>query len=136
MFYPVQNLGRLKNLSTFEKLTNLHRGSIETIQSMFLIFYVTYPDEATARRISDSLVEQRLAACANVFPISSAYWWQGAVQHEGEWVSILKTRPALESELEKAILESHPYETPCITRWEARANAAYEKWIEESTGGV
>ena len=96
----------------------------------FLVFYITYPDEATARSISENLVTQRLAACANVFPIQSAYWWEGAVQQEGEWVSILKTSVDLETALEKAILEIHPYETPCITRFEARANAAYEKWIE------
>lgn len=96
----------------------------------FLIFYITHPDEATAKRISESLVQKRLAACANVFPIQSTYWWEGAVQQEGEWVSILKTSVALEAALEKAILDIHPYETPCITRFEARANAAYERWIE------
>ena len=97
---------------------------------MFLVFYITYPDEATARSISENLVKQRLAACANVFPIQSVYWWEGAVQQEGEWVSILKTRLAMESALEKAIEELHPYETPCIMRFEARANEAYERWIE------
>ncbi|MDO8365700.1 MAG: divalent-cation tolerance protein CutA [Saprospiraceae bacterium] len=96
----------------------------------FLVFYVTYPDEAAARRISESLVEQRLAACANIFPIQSVYWWEGAVQQEGEWVSILKTRLGLEDELEKAIETLHPYAAPCIMRFEARANAAYEAWIE------
>lgn len=96
----------------------------------FLIFYITHPDEATARHISDQLVEQRLAACANIFPISSAYWWQGAMQHEGEWVSVLKTTLALESALEKALASLHPYEVPCIMRFEARANAGYEAWVE------
>ncbi|MFN0175274.1 MAG: divalent-cation tolerance protein CutA [Saprospiraceae bacterium] len=99
----------------------------------FLIFYITYPDEATARSISENLVTQRLAACANVFPIQSTYWWEGTVQHEGEWVSILKTRFGLESALEKAIEALHPYEVPCIMRFEARANEAYEKWIEAET---
>ncbi|MFN0036885.1 MAG: divalent-cation tolerance protein CutA [Saprospiraceae bacterium] len=99
----------------------------------FLVFYVTCPDEATALRISDSLLRQRLAACVHVFPVQSAYRWQGAVQQEGEWVSILKTRAALESVLEKAVQAMHPYEVPCIMRFEARANEAYEKWIEENT---
>jgi len=99
----------------------------------FLVFYVTYPDEATARSISESLVTQRLAACTNVFPIQSAYWWEGAVEQEGEWVSILKTRLGLEDAMEKAILQIHPYATPCVMRFEARANAAYEKWVEECT---
>ncbi|MBC7775339.1 MAG: divalent-cation tolerance protein CutA [Phycisphaerae bacterium] len=100
----------------------------------FLVFYVTYPDEATARRISESLVARRLAACANVFPIQSVYWWEGTIQHEGEWVSILKTRVDLESDVENAIEALHPYEVPCIMRFEGWANEAYEKWIEESTG--
>lgn len=99
----------------------------------FLIFYITHPDEATARSISESLVTQRLAACANIFPIQSAYWWESAVQQEGEWVSILKTSVALETALEKAVEALHPYETPCITRFEARANLAYEHWIESNT---
>ncbi|MCC7464667.1 MAG: divalent-cation tolerance protein CutA [Saprospiraceae bacterium] len=99
----------------------------------FLLFYITHPDEATAQRISSQLVERRLAACANIFPMSSAYWWQGAVQQEGEWVSVLKTRLELESALEQAVKEWHPYEVPCILRFEVRANEAYEKWVEEST---
>jgi len=100
---------------------------------MFLVFYITYPDEATAQRISENLVTQRLAACANVFPIQSVYWWEGSVQQEGEWISILKTRMGLESELEIVIKALHPYAVPCIMRLEARANAAYERWIEECT---
>lgn len=96
-----------------------------------LLFYVTHPDEATARRISEHLVNKRLAACTHVFPITSTYWWQSAVQHEGEWVSVLKTRPDLEKPLESAIQKIHPYEVPCILRFEVRANEAYEQWVNE-----
>lgn len=99
----------------------------------FLLFYVTYPDEATAQRISGELLDRKLIACANVFPMASAYWWQGAVQREGEWVSILKTRPDLELAVEQAVTQFHPYQVPCITRFEARANADYERWIFEIT---
>lgn len=99
----------------------------------FLLFYVTYPDEATAQQIATEMVEKRLAACANIFPVSSAYWWHGAVQQENEWVSVLKTRPELEFHLEEAIKQIHPYEVPCILRFEVRGNAAYEKWIVGST---
>lgn len=95
----------------------------------FLIFYITHPDEATARRVSDHLLERRLVACANIFPIQSAYWWQQSLQHEGEWVSIVKTRLDLETAVEAAVQAMHPYQTPCILRFEARANAAYEEWI-------
>lgn len=99
----------------------------------FLVFYVTYPNEATAQQIAGQLVNRRLAACANIFPIQSTYRWEAALQNEDEWVSILKTRTTLESALEQAILELHPYETPCILRYEGRANAAYEQWVEQET---
>jgi periplasmic divalent cation tolerance protein len=97
----------------------------------FLVFYVTHPDEGTAHDISAHLLDKRLIACANIFPIQSAYRWSGAVQREGEWVSVLKTKTALETALEDALRALHPYDTPCFMRFEARANAEYERWIEE-----
>ncbi|MFN0015616.1 MAG: divalent-cation tolerance protein CutA [Saprospiraceae bacterium] len=99
----------------------------------FLIFYITHPDEETARRIGTQLVEKRLAACVNVFPVSSAYWWDSTVHLDNEWVSVLKTRIELEAELEASVRHAHPYDVPCILRFEARANADYEQWIRDST---
>ena len=99
----------------------------------FLLFYVTHPNEETARRIAGEVVQKRLAACANIFPISSVYWWDGAIQQENEWVSILKTRIDLEQALEACIRDLHPYEVPCILRHEVRANADYEQWIAAAT---
>lgn len=46
----------------------------------FIIFYVAHSSEEEARRISDSIVAARLAACANIFPIQSAYWWEGKIE--------------------------------------------------------
>jgi periplasmic divalent cation tolerance protein len=99
----------------------------------FLIFYVTHPDEAAAQQFGQRLLERRLVACANIFPIRSAYFWEGGLQNDAEWVSILKTRLDLEATVESAARELHPYQTPCLLRYEVRANADYERWIEENT---
>ena len=98
----------------------------------FLTCYITHPDEATARSISEQLLRERWIACANIFPVSSAYWWDGAIQHESEWVSVVKTSIGLEQQLVAAVEAIHPYETPCIMRFETRANEAYEKWIRDA----
>ena len=46
----------------------------------------TLPDREAANRIGRRLVEERLAACAQVVgPVSSVYWWQGEVVSAGEW---------------------------------------------------
>ncbi|HNE28305.1 MAG TPA: divalent-cation tolerance protein CutA [Saprospiraceae bacterium] len=102
----------------------------------FLMFYVTHPDEACARRIAGQLLDKKLIACANIFPVASAYWWQESVQHDHEWVSVLKTTPELEQSLEQAVAAMHPYDLPCILRFEVRANVAYEQWIRDSTKRV
>lgn len=99
----------------------------------FLLVYITHPDENTARQIADQLVEKRLAACANIFPVSSAFWWDEHIQHEQEWVSLIKTRLSLEARIEAEVAKMHPYEVPCIMRFAVNANAAYEQWIGEST---
>lgn len=98
----------------------------------FLLIYITHPDEKTAKQLSNLLVQEKLAACANYFPITSAYWWQGAVAREGEWVSLVKTSERRWKDLVTFVEEHHPYEVPCIMRLNVSANAAYEKWIEES----
>lgn len=60
------------------------------------------------------------------------YWWDGVLQHDSEWVGVLKTSLELEQAVETAVLAMHPYEVPAIVRSEERANAAYEQWILES----
>jgi periplasmic divalent cation tolerance protein len=102
-----------------------------------LVFYIPCADEAQARALGEAMLGQRLAACYNLFPIQSGYWWQGVVVQEGEWVCLLKTGLAQETALETAIAAWHPYETPCIMRLEMRANDGYAAWIaEETAGGV
>jgi periplasmic divalent cation tolerance protein len=99
----------------------------------FIIVYTTHASSADAKRISAAMIERRLAACANVFPMESMYTWLGNLAHAAEWVSILKTSAARWDELRTAIEESHPYETPCIMKIDVSANEAYEKWIKAAT---
>ena len=99
----------------------------------FSIIYITYPDKLTAQRIANELINKRLVACANIFPIDSSYWWKGEINNEGEYVSIVKTRNELVKEVEQQVLKIHPYEVPCIMSMKVNANKAYELWILEQT---
>lgn len=101
----------------------------------FSVIYTTHPDKATAEKISNQLVKERLVACANIFPINSAFFWEGTCQNEAEFVAIVKTRNKLAKKVASRILELHPYDVPAIVRWKVTANKAYEKWIKEETSG-
>ncbi len=101
---------------------------------MFLVIYITFPNEAAANEMADHLLEKKIIACANIFPITSAYWWQGKIEREGEFVALVKTQTKHWETLEKMVTQKHPYDTPCIMRMEVAANQKYEQWIIDETG--
>ncbi|MFX6027885.1 divalent cation tolerance protein CutA, partial [Acinetobacter baumannii] len=46
-----------------------------------LLVLANLPDQALAERLSNTLVEQGLAACVNILsPVQSVYRWQGKIQ--------------------------------------------------------
>jgi periplasmic divalent cation tolerance protein len=96
------------------------------------MIYTTHNSEEEARRIAHLLIREKLAACANIFPISSVYWWQQKIEQDKEWVAVLKTTPSYWNAVKERIAEEHPYDVPCIIKWEVEANEAYEKWISDS----
>ncbi len=98
----------------------------------FISIYITNKDEAAAQSIADHLIERKVVACANLFPIKSAYWWKGEIAKEEEWVALVKTVPEKWGHVCEIVENIHPYETPCIMKTEVEANLAYENWIRES----
>ncbi|MFK7809457.1 MAG: divalent-cation tolerance protein CutA [Saprospiraceae bacterium] len=98
----------------------------------FIRIYITNEPEAAAEQLASYLIENKLAACANIYPMKSIYWWKGKIQKESEWVALVKTTKELWPKIKGAIEEQHPYEVPCIMKIEVEANEAYEAWIRKS----
>jgi periplasmic divalent cation tolerance protein len=100
-----------------------------------LLVFTNLPDRAAAERIAGLLVEQRLAACANVLaPCRSVYRWQGAVQHEEEHPLLIKTTRERYPALERALRAAHPYELPEIIAVSVeRGLPAYLEWVAAET---
>ena len=98
-----------------------------------IIIYVTNPDKEIAKQIGDYLLQLKLVACFNVFPIESSYWWNGNIETSGEYVSLLKTRAEYWETLCSEIKKIHPYEVPCILKINIEANEEYKKWIFAET---
>jgi periplasmic divalent cation tolerance protein len=98
------------------------------------LIYVTAEREAAAT-IARTLVGERLAACANLLPgVQSFYWWEGALQEDGEAVLVLKTRADLVSQAVDRIKEIHPYQCPCIVVLPVvGGNPAFLAWISAET---
>jgi len=77
--------------------------------------YVTAGSKDEALAIGRLLVEERLAACANVLPGTTAiYWWEGKVEEGAEAVLVLKTRDDLVEAATARIRAVHSYSCPCV----------------------
>ena len=103
-----------------------------------MFVYATASDAAEARRIGRAVVEERLAACANVLaPMQSVYWWDGKVQEADEAVLILKTTAERLDALVARVRALHSYDCPCIEALAVNGgNPEFLAWVARETGGA
>lgn len=89
-----------------------------------------------ARLIATALVEEQLAACANVVgPVTSVYRWKGSLNVDPEYMLVIKTRRELLEGLASRLRELHSYECPELISWPIEAGlTGYLEWLRESTG--
>lgn len=101
----------------------------------YVTVYIAAADRDEAQKIAETLVRERLAACANILGgINSVYWWDGAVQNGEEIALVLKTRKSLFENLQTRAVELHSYDCPCIIAWDITAgNQPYLDWISRET---
>ena len=100
----------------------------------FILIYITNRNFKDAKKLASHLLKKHLIACANFFPISSSFWWNGELKNANEVVSLLKTRKGNWNKVKSEIERIHPYEVPCITKLEVEANESYENWIRKESG--
>jgi periplasmic divalent cation tolerance protein len=100
-----------------------------------IIVLVTCGSEEEALKIANALVEEHLAACANIIsPIRSIYRWEGKIWDEREWLLIIKTQSHRFAELEKKVKSLHSYSVPEIVSLSiTEGSSLYLNWLEEMT---
>ena len=98
-----------------------------------LLIMSTFPDAQTARRVARQIVEERLAACANVLPsIKSIYRWQGKVEESEESLVLIKTTVDRFAAMQTTLRRLHPYEVPEIVALPIdRGLPDYLRWVVE-----
>jgi periplasmic divalent cation tolerance protein len=97
--------------------------------------YITASNGEEARKIARMLVEERLAACANVIdPIHSVYWWKGEMEEGEEALVLLKAPRSRVKEILRRVKEVHSYETPAIVFFDIRdGSPEYLRWVRDET---
>jgi len=104
-----------------------------SVDRPYSVVITTCGDRELAKRLSYMLVELRLAACVQIFPVESVYVWKDSVCNDDEFVLLIKTRAELFDELVSAIRENHSYEVPEIIQIPITDGLPeYLAWISEN----
>ena len=105
--------------------------------SNIVFLYVTAPNAETAARIARALVEEKLAACANIHgEMRSIYDWEGKVELKLETPIFVKTTAAAADKARDRIIALHPHDEPCVAALPVLhqgSSAGFLAWIEAAT---
>jgi periplasmic divalent cation tolerance protein len=96
--------------------------------------YIITKNKSQAKKIGKILLQERLAACINIFDkMNSMYWWKGKIEEVNETVLIAKTTKKLFPKLAKKVKSLHSYSCPCILQIPVTdGNSEYLKWLTEN----
>lgn len=102
-----------------------------------MFVYATAGDVEEARAIGRQVVEEQLAACANILAsVTSIFRWEGKLQEANEAVLVLKTTEEKLERLIARVKSLHSYECPCIEALPVvEGNRDFLEWVVRETGG-
>ena len=98
-----------------------------------VFIYVSAGDQEEAFHLGQILVEERLAACANILgPTTALYWWEGKVEKSTEVALVLKTSAELVEAITLKINTIHTYDCPCVVALPITGgDTEFLNWIEK-----
>jgi len=107
----------------------------ESIQNKYAVVVTTCPNEETSKKIAGLLLEKKLAACIQLFPINSIYLWKGEICDDNEITLFIKCNQSFYAAIEELIIANHPYEVPEIIMLPVIGGfEKYLGWVDEVSG--
>ncbi|MDE2027844.1 MAG: divalent-cation tolerance protein CutA [Candidatus Omnitrophica bacterium] len=100
----------------------------------FITVLVTAKDTEEAEKIARGVLNDKLAACANILGgVRSLYWWQGQIDASQEVLLVLKTKEDLFEKIVSRVKSLHSYQTPEIIALSiVHGSGDYLNWINSS----
>lgn len=110
-----------------DRLENMATGE-------FIVVMTAIDQKSTANKIIDALLSEKLAACVQVMPITSHYFWDEKICESKELLLLIKSKSEHYEGIETCINSIHDYEVPEILSIPVREGAdLYLEWINKVT---
>lgn len=83
-----------------------------------------------AEKIARQVLDERLAACVQITPAQSLYWWKDTIESEKEYIVNMKSKRAFFNKLIVKIKKYHSYDVPEIIATDIVAvEQSYQTWL-------
>ena len=101
------------------------------MKNNYIIILVTTKDKPEAEKITQSLLKERLIACANIVnPVTSFFYWSGKIDKAEECLIVMKSRRDLFAQVAEHVKGLHSYEVPEILALPiVEGSTAYLDWM-------
>jgi len=99
-----------------------------------LLALSTFPDAEIAHRISNQLVSEHFAACANILPsVESIYRWKDKIESGNETLVLFKVSEVRQAAFQDKLRSLHPYDVPEIIFVPVTGGLPeYLQWVAEN----
>ncbi len=99
----------------------------------YTLIFITAPNKREAKKISSTLLDERMIACANIINgIESHFWWKDKKEKTRECLIIAKSKKSCLNKIIKKVKSIHSYEVPeIITLPITGGYKPYLEWIEK-----
>ncbi|XP_010266345.1 PREDICTED: protein CutA, chloroplastic isoform X1 [Nelumbo nucifera] len=125
---------RFANQASAKDVPNTGMESVTRVVPSIVV-YVTVPNREAGKKLAESIVKEKLAACVNIVPgIESIYEWQGQIHKDNEELLIIKTRESLLEALTEHVKANHEYEVPEVIALPIKGGSLqYLEWLKNNT---
>ncbi|KAK6938091.1 Divalent ion tolerance protein, CutA [Dillenia turbinata] len=106
-------------------------ASDKTVPS--IVVYITVPNREAGKKLAQSIVKEKLAACVNIVPGMYRIHLSVA-RRDSEELLIIKTRESLLEALKEHVKANHEYEVPEVIALPITGGSVpYLEWLKNST---
>ncbi len=94
--------------------------------------YTTCANVERAKDLGKLLVEKKMAACVDFWPVGSMYYWKGELKAVSQAMLLVTTLESKLAAIEDTISANHGYSAPLIAGVDVRRiNHPYKTWMSE-----
>ncbi len=97
-----------------------------------VFIYTTCKDMEEAKRLGKLIIDKKMAACVDFWPVESMYMWEGKMTDASQIMMMITTFESKLQDVDDLISQNHSYSVPLIAGVDVRRiSRPYKEWMNE-----